>query len=353
MWELNGRPKKGRGPCRDFVTGHGGERKFLARPSRRTAHGNNTGTPQEFADKPTLYQEITDQIIAQLEAGCVPWIQLWGSSGINAALGLPKNAATGRKYSGINIVILWSAAAARGFTSQGWLTFRQALALGAHVRKGEKGTTVVYADRFVPDGERTRADEAGEEPEAIPFLKRFTVFNTDQCEEISAEISTAAPPLPEYLILPQAEALIRATGADLRIGGDRAFYVPSRDYIQVPPPSAYFEPVNWHRTVCHELGHWTGAERRLNRDFSGRFGSSAYAREELVAEMTSAFVCAALSIEPTVRHADYLGSWLEVLREDNRAIIRAASAASKAADYLLAFREGDPAPTASEEQAAA
>ena len=269
----------------------------------------------------------------------MPWVQPWGSSGVSAALGLPKNAATGRQYSGINILILWSAVAERGFTGQGWLTFRQALTLGGHVRQGEKGTTVVYADRFVPDGERTRAEEAGEEPEAIPFLKRFTVFNTDQCADLPADTGAAAPPPPEHLILPQAEALIRATGADLRIGGDRAFYVPSADYIQVPPPSAYFEPINWHRTVCHELGHWTGSETRLNRDFSGRFGSSAYAREELVAEMTSAFVCAALSIVPTVRHADYLGSWLEVLREDNRAIIRAASAASKAADYLLAFRE--------------
>ena len=128
------------------------------------------------------------------------------------------------------------------------------------------------------------------------------------------------------------------TGADIRIGGDRAFYVPSADYIQVPPPAAFFEPINFHRTVCHEFGHWSGAAHRLNRDLSGGFGSSSYAREELVAEMTGAFVCAALSIVPTVRHADYLASWLEVLREDNRAIIRAASAASKAADYLLAFR---------------
>src|SRR5580704_9413790 len=296
---------------------------------------------KSFADKPTLYQEITDKIIAELEAGCVPWVQPWGSSGVNAALGLPKNAATGRQYSGINILILWSAVAERGFTGQGWLTFRQALAIGGHVRQGEKGITVVYADRFIPDGERTRAEEAGEEPEAIPFLKRFTVFNTDQCADLPADTGAAAPPPPEHLILPQAEALIRATGADLRIGGDRAFYVPSADYIQVPPPSAYFEPVNWHRTVCHELGHWTGAESRLNRDMSVDFGSASYAREELVAEMAGAFVCAALGIVPTVRHADYIGSWLEVLHEENRAIIRAASAASKAADYLLAFRDRD------------
>ncbi|HEY1261768.1 MAG TPA: zincin-like metallopeptidase domain-containing protein [Stellaceae bacterium] len=296
-----------------------------------------------FADRSSLYQEITDKIIAELEQGRVPWVQPW-SSGVTAPLGLPRNAATDRPYTGINVLILWTACAERGFTGQSWLTFRQALKLGAHVRKGERGTTLVYADRFIPYRERTRAAETGDDPQAIPFLKRFTVFNTDQCENLP---DAGAPPAPvnDDCILPQAEALIRATGADLRVGGNRAFYVPSADYIQVPPPTAFFEPVNWHRTVCHELGHWTGHASRLNRDFSGGFGSSAYAREELVAEMAGAFVCAALSIVPTVRHADYLASWLEVLREDNRAIIRAASAASKAADYLLAVA-GDPAPAA-------
>jgi len=199
--------------------------------------------------------------------------------------------------------------------------------MSAGARKARRSTShraklayiYVYADRFIPGGERARAEEAGEEPEAIPFLKRFTVFNTDQCEDLPAEASAAAPsPPPETLILPQAEALIRATGADIRIGGDRAYYVPSADYIQVPPPSAYFEPINWHRTVFHELGHHTGHPSRLGRDLSGAFGSASYAREELVAEMTGAFVCAALAIVPTVRHADYLGAWLDVLREDNK-----------------------------------
>ena len=120
----------------------------------------------------------------------------------------------------------------------------------------------------------------------------------------------------------------------------------------MPPPSSFFEPINFHRTVCHELGHWSGAAHRLNRDLSGGFGSPSYAREELVAEMCGAFVCAALSIVPTVRHADYLGSWLEVLREENHAIIRAASAASKAADYLLAFRNREPVPQATKSLAA-
>jgi antirestriction protein ArdC len=231
-----------------------------------------------------------------------------------------------------------------GFSAQNWLTFRQALGLGGNVRKGEHGTTVVYADRFVPDEERQRAERDGDEPNAIPFLKRFTVFNTDQCENLRPELTSAPTPVPEGLILPHAEALIAATGADFRIGGDRAFYSTVHDFIQVPRPEAYFQPINWHRTALHELGHWSGHPSRLGRDLSGNFGSALYAKEELVAEMTSAFVCASLGIVPTVRHADYIGSWLEVLRDDDRAIVRAASAASKAADYLLAFRPGAEEP---------
>ena len=137
--------------------------------------------------------------------------------------------------------------------------------------------------------------------------------------------------------MPVAEALIAATGADLRVGGDRAFYVPSRDFIRVPPQTAFGDQINYYRTCFHELAHWTGHASRLDRPQSGAFGSKNYGREELVAEMGSAFVCAALGIIPTVRHADYLGAWLETLREDSRAIFKAASGASKAADFLLAF----------------
>jgi antirestriction protein ArdC len=248
---------------------------------------------------------------------------------------MPRNAATSRQYSGINVLILWGAVIQHGFPTQNWLTFRQALSLGGNVRKGERGTTVVYADRFTPEDEKRRARETGEEPGRIPFLKRFTVFNAAQCEGLPEEIATDAPPPPPGLIEPKVEALIKATGIDFRIGGDRAFYMPSLDYVQVPPPQAYFEPINWHRTALHEMGHATGHASRLGRDFSGSFGTKKYAFEELVAEMNAAFCCATLGIVPTVRHADYIGSWLECLREDNRAIVRAASQASKAADWLL------------------
>lgn len=289
------------------------------------------------SDRASLYDDITNKIIGELEAGRFPWVQPWGSAAVKAPLAMPQNAATGRRYSGINVLILWGAVIEHGFPGQSWLTFRQALSLGGNVRKGERGTTVVYADRFTPEDEKRRAREAGEDAQAIPFLKRFTVFNAAQCDGLPEEIAVVAPPPEPGLIEPRVEALIRATGIDFRIGGDRAFYVPTHDYVVVPPPQAYFEPINWHRTALHELGHATGHPLRLGRDFSGSFGTKRYAFEELIAEINAAFCCASLGIAPTVRHADYIGSWLDVLREDNRAIVRAASQASKAADWLLSF----------------
>ncbi|MGW1419861.1 ArdC family protein [Bradyrhizobium manausense] len=272
---------------------------------------NPTACARAGLDRANLYTEITDKIIAELEAGRVPWVQPWGTSAAKAPLAMPKNASTNRQYSGVNILILWGAVIERGFTGQSWLTFRQALSLGGHVRKGERGTTVVYADRFVPNDERRRAADTGEDAQAIPFLKRFTVFNVDQCADLPDEIATAAPPPPAGLIEPRVDALIKASGIPFRIGGDRAFYATAEDYVQVPPPQAYFEPINWHRTALHELGHATGHPSRLNRDQSGSYGTKKYAFEELVAELSSAFSCASLGIVPTVRHADYIGSWLE------------------------------------------
>lgn len=291
----------------------------------------------EGRERGNLYQDVTDRIVAELEQGRVPWVQPWGRA--RTGLGMPKNAATGRRYSGVNVLILWGAVIEKGFPCQSWLTFRQALDLGGAVRKGERGTTVCYADRFIPKSEQERAARDGDDPEAVAFLKRFTVFNATQCDGLPDSVYAGSAPMPERKIIPQAESLIAATGADFRIGGDRAFYVPSLDYIQVPPQPAFFEQINYYRTCFHELGHWTGHPSRLAREFSGRHGSHPYAREELVAEMASAFLCASLSIVPTVRHADYLGDWLTVLREDNRAIFRAASQASKAADFILGFQQ--------------
>jgi antirestriction protein ArdC len=289
----------------------------------------------ERREKGNLYEEVTARVVAELEQGRVPWVQPWGIG--KAALGLPRNGLSGQAYSGINILILWGAVLDGGYPSQFWLTYRQALALDGHVRKGEQGITVYYADRFTPKEEIERAETEGDEPNSIPFLKRFTVFNAAQCKGLPPSLIAPAAPLPERMVHEDAEKLIAASNADFRVGGNRAYYVPSADYIQVPLQPAFFEQINYYRTCFHELGHWTGHEKRLARDLSGGHGSKTYAREELVAEMTSAFVCAALGIVPTVRHADYIGSWLEVLREDSRAIFRAASQASKAADFIRSF----------------
>ena len=306
--------------------------------SRRSARSRVSSPPRD-----TLYAEVTARIIAELEAVRFPWVQPWDNAAI--ATGLPRNALSGRPYSGINILLLWGAVIERGYPSQGWLTFRQALDAGGAVRKGEQGVTIVYADRFTPVAEKARARESGEEAKAIPFLKRFTAFNVAQCDGLPERLMAISPALPERETIPVAEALIVATGADFRIGGDRAFYSPADDFVQVPPQPAFRDQINYYRTALHELTHFSGHKSRLARDQSGRFGSQAYAREELCAELGSAFLCAALGIVPTVRHADYLGSWLDVLRADDRAIFRAASHASKAADWLLGH--GDPAcPTA-------
>ncbi|AEG50364.1 domain of unknown function DUF1738 [Sphingobium chlorophenolicum L-1] len=296
-------------------------------------------TRGEAHPRVNLYDEVTAQIIAELDAGRFPWVQPWDSSACGGP-GLPMNARTARLYSGINVLLLWGAAIAGGYPSQRWLTFRQAGEAGGAIRKGEKGVTLVYADRFTPEIERERARETGENAKAVPFLKRFTVFNIAQCEGLREGLAAGSASRSAREIVPRADALIAATGADFRIGGDKAFYSPSGDYVQVPPQTAFRDQINYYRTAFHELAHHSGAAHRLNRDLSGPFGSPSYAREEMVAEISAAFLCATLGIAPTVRHADYVGAWLEILREDNRAIFRAASQASRAADYILAFEEG-------------
>ena len=298
-------------------------------------------TETESGGKVDLYQSVTDKIIAELEAGRLPWVQPWDGQHAACQIGLPVNAVSGKPYSGINILLLWGAVIEKGYPSQIWLTYRQAKSLGGNVRKGERGEIICYADRFVTKDEKQNAIAEGRDAVAIPFLKRYRVFNIAQCDGLPEDLYRLDAPLPERKIVPQAEALVQATGADIRIGGDRAFYVPAQDFVQLPPQPAFTDQINYYRTCFHELGHWTGHKTRLDRDQSGRGCTKTYAREELVAEMCAAFVCATLSIQPTVRHADYIGSWLGVLKEDKRAIFKVASQASKAADYLLAFRSDE------------
>jgi len=310
------------------------EGEIMPRQSKRSAKSDGRAG-NAGGERANLYDEVTAKIIAELEARRFPWVQPWGRAD-GTGPGLPRNAMTARPYSGVNILILWGAVIEQGWPSQSWLTFRQAMDAGGSVRKGERGVTVVYADRFTPETEKERATRDGDEAKAVPFLKRFTVFNVAQCEGLREGLTSDPAPLPKREIVPLAEEVIAASGVDFRVGGTQAFYAPDPDFVQVPPQPAFFDQINYYRTCLHELTHATGHSKRLGRNLLNSFGSKDYAREELVAEMGSAFLCAALGIFPTVRHADYCGSWLEVLREDNRAIFRAASAASKAADWLLA-----------------
>ena len=269
-----------------------------------------------MADRQSLYGEVTARVIAELEEGRLPWVQPWDSA--RCPCTMPHNAVSGRAYSGINILILWCEAVERQFSSQRWLTYKQAEQAGGHVRRGEKGTVICYADRFTPKAEAAKA--AGEDREArtVAFLKRFTVFNLDQIEGLPEQYD-AEPVVPDSVMaIAEVDRLIAASGADFRIGGSEAFYSPRQDYVQVPPQAAFHEPINWFRTALHEMGHWVGGKGRLERDQSGRFGSIEYAKEELAAEMTAAFTCATLGIQPTVRHSDYIGAWIKLWRDEDK-----------------------------------
>ncbi len=300
--------------------------------------------------KTSIYDEITARIVAELEQGIVPWVQPWTGS---APLGLPRNATTERPYSGVNVLILWDALAKHGFATQDWLTFRQALSLGGHVRKGERGTTICHADRFIPKAEQERVRDTGDAPNVVPFLKRFVVFNIAQCDGLPARVlPPRLEPIADHEKHPDAEALIAATKARIVEGGGEAFYSNSEDFIRLPYRETFLSQPDFYCTALHELGHWTGHPARLDRDLRNRFGPEAYAREELIAELTSVFLCAHMNIVPRVRHADYLGHWLQILKSDAHAIFHAASQASKASDFIRAFSASPIPPDGPTEEAA-
>lgn len=284
--------------------------------------------------KTDLYNRVTDQIIASLEQGVKPWHRPW-TTGTADGQPIRPLRSNGVPYRGINVLMLWGAAIDNGFTAPNWLTFKQAKALGGFVRKGETGSTVVFAGSL----NRTGTDEAtGEETErAIPFLKGYTVFNADQIDGLPDSYRTPAPALPAGMErIERAEAFTAATGAIIRHGGSKAFYNTGTDSVQMPPLQAFRDAESYYATLTHELTHWTGHAGRLARTFGKRFGDNAYAFEELVAEMGAAFTMADLNLtpEPRADHADYLAHWLGILKTDKRAIFTAASHAQRAADYL-------------------
>lgn len=280
-----------------------------------------------------LYQAVTDRIAAALEAGTKPWRKRWNATGNDGA----QLRANGEEYRGINQLLLMLTSMEGGYSSPYWLTFKQALELKGNVRKGERSTEIVFykkltvEDRDAPEGE--------EREKQIPLLRSYRVFNADQCEGLPERFTAKpAPIIADGRARDEAaEAALRSSGATIREGGNRAFFAPGPDVVQMPPFAAFHSTGAFLATLAHELTHWTGHRSRLDRLKLTPFGTPDYAREELVAEIGAAFICARLGIagDHMDDHAAYLASWLKVLREDKRAIFKAAAFAQSAADLVL------------------
>ena len=294
----------------------------------------------------TVYEVMTARIVEMLESGTAPWRKPWVAGG-------PRNLVSGKAYRGLNALLL-TAAGAR-YSSSYWLTFKQALDKGGNVRKGEKGMPVVFW-RF-PEPGAGNDDQAAEEggPRGRgPIMKYSTAFNVEQCDGVEVpkqEVRTFNP-------IDEAERILSEMPncPPIRHGGSQAFYVPSLDYVQLPSREAFLSPEYYYCTAAQELGHATGHSSRLARpgitDGAMAFGNHAYSKEELVAEMTAAFVCGAAGLDTSSvldNSAAYLASWIKVLKGDSRLVVTAASAAQRAADYIL----GTAAATAAEAPSAA
>lgn len=286
-----------------------------------------------------VYTRVTDKIVADLETGVRPWFKPWSAEHAAGRITRPLRA-NGQAYKGINVLALWCDAELKGFVCPIWMTYKQSQELGGQVRKGERGSLVVYADKI----KRTETDDKGETfDHEILFMKGYTVFNCEQIEGLPAHYyaTAAQPALPLPERIEAAETFATNSGAAIRHGGNRAFYSITDDYVQMPPFECFRDRESYYATLLHELTHWTRHESRLNREFGRkRWGDAGYATEELVAELGSAFLCADLGITPEVRedHAAYLATWLEVLKQDKRAIFSAAAHAQRAADFLNGLR---------------
>ncbi len=275
----------------------------------------------------SVYETVTNAIIEELKHGVVPWVRPW-TTGVSP---LPHNVISQRPYQGINILLLWAAASAKGYISPVWLTFRQAQQLRGSIRKGEHGTEIVYAS----SSKKTEKKENDTETQKTVHLLRFYyVFNMEQTVDIPESLLGIAEPQPLDEQSKHVEAFIARIGATIRHGGDKAYYSPTEDVIVLPQREDFESLGHYYATSLHEHVHYSGHPKRLNRDLSGRFGAQAYAAEELIAELGAAFLAAHLTIKGELRHASYIASWLELLQHDRKAIFTAASAATKAADYL-------------------
>lgn len=283
-----------------------------------------------------FFQQFTDKIIADLDCGVRPWEKPWTANGGSPSVALPRRH-NGASYHGVNVLLLWSAAVSLGYTSATWMTFKQALALGGRVRKGERGTAIIYAER-ITKLEKSEGSDNEETERSFLLTRSYTVFNTDQIDGLPGKYSSKPLPLLEPVeLIGNAERFFGATGAEVRHGGNRAFYSPDADFIQLPFPQQFKDIQSYTSTKAHEFIHWTRHQTRLDRDLGRKkWGDQGYAREELVAEIGSAFLCGILGITLEVRedHSAYIAEWLDVLKGDRRAIFSAAAHAQEAVDFL-------------------
>lgn len=286
-----------------------------------------------------LYQAVTDRIVAALEGGTPPWISPWQDG-----TAIPSNLATGKPYRGINVLMLLMEAMSHSHADSRWLTLKQANELGGRIRKGEHGTAIVFFRwKEIDDNGFTAAAET-EARRVVPMLKTYTVFNASQVEFLPERFQLGST--PQWNPLAEADTVLQQSGAVVRHGGNRAFYSPAEDIIQLPPPAWFPEAEGYYATALHELTHWTGHPRRLARSLGRRNGIDAYAFEELVAEMGAAFLCAHCGIPGRLEHASYIDNWLDALKRDKRLIFVAAGAAQKATDFALGTACSVPSPAA-------
>ena len=272
----------------------------------------------------SIYQEVTDQIIAEIEKGAMPWVKPW-----KADSSCEKNIASKKEYNGINRLILAMMTHFKGYQSPFYGSFKQWQDLGGTVRKGEKGTKIVF---YKPVSVEKTNDQGESENFAYSCLKTYYVFNADQVDGIEIAKPEVSPRV--YNPAPALDDRILKTGANIKHGGSSAFFSPMGDFIGMPNRDTFNDDSSYYATVLHELTHWSGAKHRLDRDLSGKFGNSKYAFEELVAELGAAFLCQDYQIQGELRHAGYIQNWLTCLRENNQAIFKAAALAQKAADYI-------------------
>jgi antirestriction protein ArdC len=270
-----------------------------------------------------IHKEISDKIVAAMEQGKLPWIKPWSGIGGGA---MPRNAVTRRAYSGANVTLLWLASDAGNYTSNRWLTYKQAQEAGGNVKKGEKATMVVYASTFEKENDKGQKN-------VIPFLKSFSVFALEQCEGLDAFLEKPKALNPDQRDA-DCDAFLLASGADIRHGEGRAYYKNSEDFIMLPPFEAFKSGTGYYETALHELVHWSGHEKRCNRQFGKRFGDKAYAAEELVAELGAAFMCAEFGYDAVTQHAAYIQNWIDLIKDDPKAFITASSKASASVEYL-------------------